>query len=74
MAKIEKVKPRGKKPPGRKSKRPIRYEFELNYYDLGRSAEDLAEKYGVKPNTIYQWAMQFRNEGRVVNKSKKEPA
>lgn len=52
------------KKPGRKSKRPIRYEFELNYYTLGRSAADLAEKYDVKENTIYQWAIQFRQEER----------
>ena len=68
MAKIEKVKPKYKTP-GRKSKRPIKYEFELNYYELGRSATDLAEKYGVKENTIYQWAMQFRaEEGGGVKK------
>lgn len=74
MAKIEKVKPKYKTP-GRKSKRPIKYEFELNYYELGRSAADLAEKYGVKENTIYQWAMQFRaEEGGVENKKIKEPA
>lgn len=48
---------------GRKSKRPIQYEFELNYYVLDRSAEDLAKKYDVKVNTIYQWARQFKEEG-----------
>lgn len=58
---------------GRKSKRPLRYEFELNYYTLGRSAEDLAKKYGVKPNTIYQWAIQFRREGGD-ELTKKDPA
>ena len=58
---------------GRKSKKPIRYEFELNYYVLDRSAEDLAKKYGVKTNTIYQWARQFKSEGG--NKVKiKDPA
>lgn len=56
------IKPVKKKPPGRKSKRPIKYEFELNYYELGRSATEMAQKYGVKTNTIYQWAMQFREE------------
>lgn len=73
MKKIEKVKPKYKTP-GRKSKRPIKYEFELNYYELGRSATDLAEKYGVKENTIYQWAMQFRAEEGGGSKKIKEPA
>lgn len=64
------------KKPGRKSKRPIRYEFELNYYTLGRSASDLSKKYNVKENTIYQWAMQFRKEERkgVGYKQKKDLA
>lgn len=57
---------------GRKSKRPIRYEFELNYYVLDQSAEDLAQKYNVKINTIYQWARQFKSEGG--DKLKKDPA
>lgn len=61
------------KKPGRKSKRPIKYEFELNYYILNRSAEDLAKKYDVKINTIYQWARQFRKEEGGV-KLKKDPA
>lgn len=69
MAKAIPVK---KKTPGRKSKRPTRYEFELNYYTLNRSAKEMAKKYEVKKNTIYQWAMQFRNEGG--GKMKKEPA
>lgn len=71
MAKAERVKPKYKKP-GRKSKRPIKYEFDLNYYELGRSAAEMAEKYGVKENTIYQWAMQFRAKegGGKRNKNK----
>lgn len=57
---------------GRKSKRPLKYEFELNYYVLDRTAEDLAKKYGVKTNTIYQWARQFKSEGG--DKQEKDPA
>lgn len=61
-----------RKKAGRKSKRPIKYEFELNYYQIGLSAEQMAKKYDVKPNTIYHWAMQFRNERG--GKIKKDPA
>lgn len=57
------MKPVPIKKKGRKSKRPIKYEFELNYYVLDRSAEFLAKKYDVKVNTIYQWARQFKEEG-----------
>lgn len=62
------------KPPGRKSKKPIKYDFELQYYILGRTAKDLAEYYGVKTNTIYQWARQFRNEEGGDKVKRKDPA
>lgn len=61
------------KPPGRKSKRPIKYDFKLQYYTLNRTAKELADYYGVKENTIYQWARQFRKE-EEEEKKRKDPA
>lgn len=52
------VKYRDKK--GRKSKRPDKTTFEYWYYDLKLSAEEIATKCDVKPDTIYNWAHQFR--------------
>ena len=49
-----------KKKPGRKSKRPDKLEFEKLYQN--NKAVDLADKYGVSTQTIYQWALQFRKE------------
>ena len=53
-----------RKKPGRKNKRPIRYEFNLNYYELGRTAKEMAEKYDVSESTIYRWQREFKNEER----------
>lgn len=51
-----------KKQTGRKSKRPTKYEFEMLYLDIGMSAQEMADRYGVAKQTIYQWSNQFRKE------------
>ena len=47
---------------GRKSKRPNRAEFEFRYYMIDTPAEELAKDYGVKVQTIYNWAREFKKE------------
>lgn len=53
---------------GRKAKRPNKAEFEYQYYILDLTAEELAERYKVKPHTIYNWAVAFRKEEETVQK------
>ena len=48
------------KPRGRKKKQPSKHEFDLLYYDLNLSAKELAERYDVALNTIYNWASEYR--------------
>ena len=50
------------KPKGKPNKAPPKSEFEFRYYDLGLTAEQMAELYKVKPGTIYNWATKFRKE------------
>ena len=47
---------------GRKNKKPQKAEFDYLYYTLDLPAQELAEKYGVKVNTIYMWATEFRKK------------
>lgn len=47
---------------GRKRKRPSKEEFERLYYDSAITIYELAEHWGVVPQTIYQWANQLRKE------------
>lgn len=47
---------------GRKLKRPSKEVFEMQYYDMEVPVEELARMYEVKPNTIYNWAQQFRKK------------
>lgn len=49
-----------KKKAGRKSKRPNKDQFELIY--SRQTAQQAADYFGVSPQTIYQWALQFRKE------------
>lgn len=51
-----------KKRKGRKNKRPEKNLFEYQYYILDMSAEKMAEEYGVKPHTIYNWANYYRKK------------
>ena len=45
---------------GRPSKRPNKEEFDWLYYNLKMSTKELAKRYKVKTDTIYNWACQFR--------------
>lgn len=45
---------------GRKSKAPPKEIFDMQYYDMNISAEELAKIYGVKLHTIYNWATMYR--------------
>lgn len=47
---------------GRKNKMPNKTEFEYRYYILDQSAQEMAKDYGVKPQTIYNWATEFRKK------------
>lgn len=47
---------------GRPNKRPSKEEFDFMYYDLNLSTKELAERYKVKPGTIYNWAASFRKK------------
>lgn len=49
---------------GRKSKAPPMAEFNFKYYDCNLSASEMAEYYGVKVETIYNWATQYRKQER----------
>lgn len=49
-----------KKKAGRKSKRPDKTQFEMIY--SRQTAQQAADFFGVSPQTIYQWAVQFRKE------------
>lgn len=54
---------------GGKSKAPSKAEFEFFYYDMDESAEEMAERYGVKKTTIYNWATAFRKEEETIGKT-----
>lgn len=45
---------------GRPMKRPGKTEFDYLYYILGLSAQEIAERYQVKPRTVLNWACQYR--------------
>lgn len=45
---------------GRQTKAPPRAEFEFLYYDCDLPAKELAEKYNVRIETIYNWATKYR--------------
>lgn len=47
---------------GRKLKKPSKQEFEMLYYEWNISRKEMAEKYGVKKQTISNWATEFRKE------------
>lgn len=46
----------------RQSKKPNRKEFEHDYYNTNTTVKELAKKYEVAQQTIYQWAYEFRKE------------
>lgn len=45
---------------GRPMKKPNKTEFEMMYYEFKIPTEELAKRYEVTKNTIYNWAYQFR--------------
>lgn len=47
---------------GRKPRMPNKAEFEFRYYACNLSAEEMAKLYGVKKETVYNWATQYRKE------------
>lgn len=47
---------------GRKPRMPSKVEFDFRYYSCNLSAEEMANLYGVKVKTIYNWATKFRQE------------
>lgn len=48
---------------GKKRVRPPEKEFLNMYYNrVDLTIHDIAEHYNVKPQTIYNWAYQFRKE------------
>ena len=47
---------------GRKSLLPNKEMFETMYYNNNIKASDLANNYGVKTQTIYNWANKFRKQ------------
>lgn len=51
-----------RKPRGRKTKAPPIAEFNFKYYDCNLSAEEMAKYYGVKKETVYNWATMYRKE------------
>lgn len=51
-----------RKPRGRKTKAPPMSEFNFKYYDCNLSAEEMAQYYGVKKETVYNWATMYRKE------------
>lgn len=46
---------------GHPMKRPSKAIFDMQYYDMNLSPEEMAKAYGVKITTIYNWATYFRN-------------
>lgn len=53
---------------GRKSKAPPKEIFDMQYYDMNISAEEMAKIYNVKVTTIYNWATNYRK----IDKEKEE--
>lgn len=51
-----------KKKTGRKKKAPSKSEFEYKYYVLNQDAKILATEYGVKVQTVYNWASEYRKQ------------
>lgn len=47
---------------GRPSKRPIKAEFELLYYNNHMTIREIAAYYNASIYTIYKWASDFRKE------------
>lgn len=50
------------KKPGRKSNKPTKEQFKYLYYTLDCKAEDIAKQYGVKTQTVWNWAQQYKKE------------
>ena len=50
---------------GRKPKKPNKEIFEILYYNDSIRAENLAQTYEVKTQTIYNWAQQFKKEQNI---------
>lgn len=53
---------------GHPMKRPSKTIFDMQYYDMNLSAEEMAKMYGVKLSTIYNWATIYRK----IDKEKEE--
>lgn len=47
---------------GRKSKKPVREQFEMMYYNNTMTVYEIADFYRVNKQTIYNWATQFKKE------------
>lgn len=47
---------------GRKPKKPSKEFFNMIYYNQNITAEELAKEWGVKKQTIYNWACKYRKE------------
>lgn len=52
---------------GRKKQTPNEAEFNMLYYDLDMSAEQVAKHYGISVHTVYNWAYRFRKEEKSKN-------
>lgn len=46
--------------------RPNKEEFERLYYTFGLSVKEIAQKYNVTTNTVYNWAYYFRKNEKEV--------
>lgn len=45
---------------GQPSKAPPKAIFDMQYYDMNLSAEEMAKEYGVTIHTVYNWATMYR--------------
>ena len=50
---------------GRKSKAPSKQVFDFQYYEMNMSPQEMAEYYGVKLQTIYNWATEYRKQDKA---------
>lgn len=45
---------------GRPMKKPNKTEFDYLYYIIGLNSKQMAEKYNVLPQTVLNWASEYR--------------
>ena len=55
---------------GRPSKIPNKDLFEKMYYDETLTVEEIARTFGVKKQTVYNWAFKYRNESEISDSNK----